>query len=192
MPLGDNVRALRTLAGLTLEELSERSGVEVGTISALEKRHSTKSQFAADLASALRVSPEVLMADTLPADLPPSGVANSGQYKKDTKPPMITWEAIMQLDTLPPRFIVEMPDDALSPSVPRGMELVFECAAQPRPGYGVLVLDRHGRRYIRRYAEGLGGAWAAQATNPAFLTLQSERDGLVLIATMTGRNSGLV
>jgi transcriptional regulator with XRE-family HTH domain len=43
MALGKNIRALRGRLDWTLEKLSERSGVEVGTISALENRDSKRS-----------------------------------------------------------------------------------------------------------------------------------------------------
>lgn len=63
MALGKNVRAAREARGWTLAELSERSGVDVGTISALENRDSKRSQFAAPLAHALGVSVEELTGD---------------------------------------------------------------------------------------------------------------------------------
>ncbi len=53
MGLGKNVKTLRERRNWTLQQLSEASGVEVGTISALENRTSRKSDFAAPLARAL-------------------------------------------------------------------------------------------------------------------------------------------
>lgn len=46
--------------GWTLEQLSERSGVEVGTINALENRDSKRSQFASALAKAYGITTEAL------------------------------------------------------------------------------------------------------------------------------------
>lgn len=109
-----------------------------------------------------------------------------------TLPPSISWGSLMSSETLPPQFTVVMPDEALAGRVPSGTVLVFSTQAKPEPGVGVLVKDRDGRRYIRRYAEGAGGAWQAQATNSAYVTLESERDGLKLLAVMTGLMSGKV
>lgn len=52
MGLGDRIRHYRKKVGWTLEQLSERSEVDVGTISALEKRGSKRSQYAVPIASA--------------------------------------------------------------------------------------------------------------------------------------------
>lgn len=60
MALGTRIRYYREKAGLTLEQLSERSGVEVGTISALENRDSSRSKFATPIARGLGMSVEML------------------------------------------------------------------------------------------------------------------------------------
>lgn len=61
MPLGARIRHYRIKRGWTLEQLSERSRVDVGTISALEKRDSRRSEFAASLAGALDLTVEELL-----------------------------------------------------------------------------------------------------------------------------------
>lgn len=63
MSLGKNVRALRLARGWDLEELSRRSKVKGGTISAIELRESRRSQFAPELAAAFGLTVEQLMAD---------------------------------------------------------------------------------------------------------------------------------
>lgn len=60
MALGARIRYYREKAGLTLEQLSERSGVDVGTISALENRDSSRSKYATALAQGLGMSLEML------------------------------------------------------------------------------------------------------------------------------------
>lgn len=60
MALGNRIRYYREKAGLTLEQLSERSGVDVGTISALENRNSSRSKFATPIARGLGMSVEML------------------------------------------------------------------------------------------------------------------------------------
>jgi hypothetical protein len=102
-------------------------------------------------------------------------------------PVSITWELLMQTDDLPERFVVEVPDDALAPNLPRGTAVVFERASLPQPGECVLVQDSRGARYMRRYVQGVGGAFTAQALNDAYVTLGSGRDGLKVLAVMAWR-----
>ena len=61
MSLGSQVRRYREKLELTLEQLSELSDVDVGTISALEVRDSQKSKFASQLARAVGLSLEQLL-----------------------------------------------------------------------------------------------------------------------------------
>lgn len=63
--LGSQIRHYREGLGLTLEALSERSDVEVGTINALENRGSNRSQFASQLANALGLSLEELLDESV-------------------------------------------------------------------------------------------------------------------------------
>lgn len=51
MSLGSRIRHYREKAGWTLEQLSERCGVDVGTISALENRGSQRSKYATAIAA---------------------------------------------------------------------------------------------------------------------------------------------
>lgn len=61
MALGSRVRFYREYRKWTLEELAERSSVEVGTISALEVRNSKRSNFALALAQAFGLTVEQLI-----------------------------------------------------------------------------------------------------------------------------------
>lgn len=62
MAFGHQIKKYRKGLGLTLEELSERSGVEVGTISAAENRDSTRMEVASAvaIANALGLTVELL------------------------------------------------------------------------------------------------------------------------------------
>ena len=60
MAIGAQIRRHRIAQGLTLPELSAASGVEVGTISALELRDSARSKYFSPLAKALGFSIEEL------------------------------------------------------------------------------------------------------------------------------------
>lgn len=58
--LGKQIRFYRNKLDMTLEQLSELSGVDVGTINALENRGSVRSKYATDIARALGITVEQL------------------------------------------------------------------------------------------------------------------------------------
>lgn len=60
MALGKQIQTYRKRAGWTLEQLAEKSGVEVGTISALEQRDSERSKYTGALARAFGLTTEQL------------------------------------------------------------------------------------------------------------------------------------
>ena len=63
MALGSRIRYYREKSKLTLDQLSERSGVDVGTISALENRDSSRSKYATAIAQGLGLTVEMLEAE---------------------------------------------------------------------------------------------------------------------------------
>ncbi|MVT36801.1 helix-turn-helix domain-containing protein [Acidovorax citrulli] len=71
MALGARIRYYRNKAGLTLDQLSELSGVEMGTISALEVRDSTRSAYARKIASALGLTVDQLEDESADHDVGP-------------------------------------------------------------------------------------------------------------------------
>ena len=81
MALGKQIKIHRTRLGLTLEQLSDASGVEIGTISALENRDSSRSKYATALAAAMGMTVEQL------EGLPPSSytqtASNQAQSEKN-------------------------------------------------------------------------------------------------------------
>lgn len=70
MGIGKIVRQLRKERGWKLEELSRRSGVAVGTISAIEVRDSVRSEYATQLAHGLGVPVSVLLGTPTSPDFP--------------------------------------------------------------------------------------------------------------------------
>lgn len=81
MPLGARIRQLRLARGWKLEELSARSGVDVGTLSALEMRDSKRSNYTAaiaaafglDIAQLLAEGPAIAAREPAPPHHPPPG-----------------------------------------------------------------------------------------------------------------------
>lgn len=89
---------------------------------------------------------------------------------------------------LPASFTCEMPDDALAPNTPKGTPVIFDRSDQhPAAGIGVLVQDRHGTRHIRTFRPGIGGHWVAWARNEHYLSLESEKHGLLMLAVARHR-----
>ncbi|MDS1141739.1 helix-turn-helix transcriptional regulator [Pusillimonas sp. SM2304] len=80
MSLGKQVKYYRERLGLTLEELEDRSGVAVGTISALEVRDSSRSKYASALAKALGLTLEQLLDDSEEWVVQPE-IASESQHK---------------------------------------------------------------------------------------------------------------
>lgn len=100
--------------------------------------------------------------------------------------PRFTWEQIMQLPALPPTFRVAAVDDSMAPRVKAGEVVEFAVGEAPRPGDGVLVRDSTGALYFRIYRQRRPGAWEAHPVNDAFQALESERDGLSVVAVLVG------
>lgn len=115
---------------------------------------------------------------------PVAGVAHEMRPEAITVPLLTAWGELMSLAVLPHEFRIAAPDDALAPTIVRGTELIFATGDAPRPGQVVLVRDRVQALHLRRYTQGADGNWQARAPNQDYLTLDAERDGLVLLAAL--------
>lgn len=96
----------------------------------------------------------------------------------------------MRSKEVPAEFAVRMPDGALGERLPEGTALIFKRADKAKPRQCVLVEDKRGQRHIRRYVQGAGGTWHAQALDDAYVSLQSDTHGLRVLAVMTWREGG--
>ncbi len=90
MALGKQVKKYREKLNLTLEALSDRSGVDIGTISALENRDSKRSEKGSALARGLGLTLDQLLDETRdwidnPAD--GAGASAPGAARVETPPP---------------------------------------------------------------------------------------------------------
>jgi hypothetical protein len=93
----------------------------------------------------------------------------------------------MQIEVIPEMFTLQVPDGALAPRLQKGEKLVFQRTETATPRQCILVETASGERYMRRYAQGAGGAWQAQAVDDAYVSLDAERDGLRILAVMIYR-----
>ena len=102
-------------------------------------------------------------------------------------PITIEWESIL-VQALPRHFQLVLRDDAMAPEFPRGCVVTFSTVeGAPRPRDAVLVEDRDGGVHFREYEAGRGDQWRAVALNSGFQALESERDGLRVLAICMGR-----
>jgi len=96
---------------------------------------------------------------------------------------VVEWSSLMR-GTLPAAFKVAAPDDSMAPRLRTGQLVEFETGREPRPGDGVLVADNEEKPYIRLYVEGRQGQWEAHALKEGYRPLESDRDGLKLLAVL--------
>lgn len=108
MALGKQIRFHRERLGLTLEQLSERSGVELGTISALENRDSKRTQFAAPLAAALGLTIEALSSEGPPGEPAQQSSAAPGPTKTAKWP--FKRVSLEQMAALSPALLEDIED----------------------------------------------------------------------------------
>lgn len=130
MSLGSRVREWRTFYNWTLDNLVDRSGVERGTISALENRDSRRSDFAGALAKAFGITTDELLDPALaptnrllsqhtPGNTGHSGYSTVSAYSvtKATRAPVIAWSRLgMELklpnDQVPAEAQIPVPEEA--------------------------------------------------------------------------------
>ena len=98
--------------------------------------------------------------------------------------PSYQWGEIVP-DALPEVFTVALPDDAMAPDAPAGSVVTFAKASSAESGDGVLVKDKDGGLYFRQFRARTLTSWQAMAKNPDYLPLESEADGLGVVAVMT-------
>lgn len=114
------------------------------------------------------------------------GVAHDlSQLSPIVDPQTIDWGVVM-LGVLPPVFALQVKDDAMSPFLAVGDLVRFSSERKPVAGRPVLFRDKDGNPYIRDYMPKRQGAWMAVARNDAYMPMDSEADGLTIIAVMTG------
>lgn len=146
-----------------------------------------------DARAAERALAERLSAQTAwtPAQPAPEGVIvstvaqNVIPLRRDDAPIQVEWERILK-DPLKREFQTTMPDASMEPDIPRGAGIIFVTDLQPAPGDWVLIRDRDGNAFVRELRQVKPGRWQAHALNPAFLPMDSEGDGLEVLAVFDG------
>lgn len=105
--------------------------------------------------------------------------------RRTMTPVTVAWEQLMS-GPLEPEFQVVMPDASMAPDIPKGAKVIFITGVEPEPADRVLCCDSAGNVYLRNYVQVRPGHWEAHAVNKAYLPLDSERDGLRVLALYDG------
>jgi hypothetical protein len=117
-----------------------------------------------------------------------ASVAHDLSHQPATLPPtLLSWEDVMHSHAdLPAVFEVDLVDDAMSPVAGQGTRVKFRRQTTARPGQAVLVRTGAGAVYFREYREPAPGQWQAAPANPAFPTIDLQREGAQVIAVFIG------
>lgn len=181
--IAERLKAARDEAGLNQVELARRAGVAPGTIGNIEAGTRQNPRELLEIAAAVGVRAEWLKTGFGPRT--ESGLAQSLSHHAVTLPPRrLEWGDVVKAKMLPSEFQVEVPDDACAPEVRAGWSIQCSTTVSPVPGDHVIVRDAQGVTFFRLYAEGAGGTWEAQATGRGYRSLNSDADGLVLLAVV--------
>lgn len=189
--MGARLRFARKRRGMTQDQLAAAANIGQPMVSKLEIGTSSETAAIARLASALGVRADWIERGTLP-DPDWDATPNGGNGQKTNLAaaegiPTTTWEQIAMSgrDKLPPVFRVQIVDSAMSPRVAPGAWVIFDTRPSPKPGDGVLLRDRTGAISFRYFRAGRPGCWEAHAEHVGYAPLESERDGLEVLAVLT-------
>lgn len=177
----------RKAAKLTQVNVRAALGISQGLLSDLE-RGGERSAYVPALAQLYGCDPYYLATGEQPPKRGVDGGVTGSRFEPQAfDDRLLTREQIMSMGELPARFVFALEDDAMGDFGRAGTQVVFESAREARPGAGVLVRDRDGQLSVRRKAQGRSQAhWLAVAPNGVYRSLDSEADGLELLAVWRG------
>lgn len=184
--IADRLAAARKEAGLSQSELATRAGVSPGTIGNIEAGTRDAPRDVVEIATALGVSPMWLKRGLGPMRPQSRGAAHDMSQSATTMPlQRVAWEQLMAADLSKPFELVVI-DDSLGPDLYPGCVVRLDPNKAPQAGRPVLVRDSVGRHYLRDYQVAGSGRWQAVARQRGYAPLDSEADGLRVVATMKG------
>lgn len=185
-------RLKQILREMSAADLAEASGIAASTLSRYKKEPDEKGAKNISEINARRIE-TAARKTTYWLDGPPAvrgspttqkEVAHALSHLTVEDAPHVEWGEQMTGDDLPPVFWATLPDDSMAPRATAGKKMCFDRGMVPRPGDGVLVVDRAGGVAFRLYRSAGAGRWTAAAMNPAYEPLDSERDGLRVLAVL--------
>lgn len=207
--MGEMVKRWRELSGLNTSQLARLAGVNRQNIEQFESNEVLQPRYLPELAKAMQCTVDDIHNLRMPQPLleartnllklvrgtdPGGSEAHPMIQSAFHAPSTLTWERTMTIskEDLPAQFICAVPDDALTPDTPKGTLLIFSRDAQPRVGWGILVEDRNGVRYVRRYVQSTGNGWSAKASHRDYVSLDPVEHGLTILAVASWRGDGSV
>lgn len=203
--MGQRVRLARKRLKMTQEELAERAGIrQQSDVSKIENGGILQTTHIARLAEALDAPPkwleqgvgpppywlsahETAPSYTIPLlSQPPStvGLAHDVSHRRRiVNPQRLTWEQVVGGSDLEELFQTAIPDDAMAPEYPRGLEMIWSTTKAPQVGSLVLVRVDRGAVHVREYRQGtLPGQWTAAASHRAYASFSSSDGAVEVIA----------
>ncbi len=180
MTLADWVKAARAHKDWTLAQLGSEIGRSKGAVGHWENGKNDPSW---DMVQAIhRVTGYPLPGHAS------AGVAHELSHSAFDTPVSIRLEPQMPGVSFPESFLAAVPDGAVSPEFPPGLELQWSTLKAPQVGSLVIIRTKHGQVAVRQYRQGKEpGRWIAAATADAFASFDSIEDGLHVLAVATWR-----
>jgi phage repressor protein C with HTH and peptisase S24 domain len=209
MALGANIKRLRLERGWDQPTLSERSGVDVGTISALEVRDSERSKYAPQLATALGVSVGELYGTAGEIGSPPAGSEHmarvpvvgdvqagaDGYLEEYGYPVGHGSHYVVHRTTDRNAYGVRVRGDSMRPRIKRGEVIVVEPARPYEAGDDVIVKLKDGRKMVKEFLYRRDGEITLKSVNQDFqnITISVEDvEAVHAVAAIYPRGSGFV
>lgn len=105
-------------------------------------------------------------------DPAPPGVAHEVNLQPLSIPPLLAWETLGQMTTLPEKFALELRDQAMAPKLPRGAQAEFVRRSTAEVGQVVLVRAA-GDYHVRRLKLQADGRTVAAPSSDMWPTFES-------------------
>lgn len=183
MGIGKNIAFHRDRLDWTLEQLSQASGVDVGTINALENRDSSRSKFFGAIAEGLGMSIDDLHKD--PSKWVNSHTDTHGKPFVKQEPqrnyPRVVGTARMgdqgyyldldggdgyvEFEAEPGAIAIQVRGDSMFPAIRDGWYIIIEPSAQPAMGEYVLLKFKNGKNMVKELIQVKSDCYVVMSVN---------------------------
>ena len=188
MDYADRLQIALTHGRVTRKALADELGISVAAVGQVLNRKTKMLDALNHTRAALFCGVDPLWLASGQGEMPAMSLAHPmSQETQTVTPTRIQWEELEVMDLGKP-FELLVLDDALAPEIYAGCLAQFDPVGMrpPTAGRPVLVKDKAGAHYLRDYQQSAGGRWQAVARQRGFSALDSEADGLTIVATMKG------
>lgn len=188
MDYADRLQLAMNHGRVTRKALADGLGISVAAVGQVLNRKTRMLDALNHTRAALLCGVDPLWLASGDGKAPQAGQAHAMSHNQHiVTPTRIEWEELTVLDLDQPFELVVL-DDALAPEIFKGCVAQFDPVAMRKPvaGRPVLVRDKEGSHYLRDFEQGSGGRFLAVARQRGFSALDSEADGLLIVATMKG------